>query len=138
MKAASSLAAMLLQDPPAPHLLGKPAQGTGHPITEALGRVQRANLIDAILAVLEGFGPRHPSYLDRRPGRLRHRPTRGLADAMRLAFPWMDDAELARVASYIGEQIRHMRCISRPGIDVAEMEAINRNAAVEPGDGVTP
>ncbi len=57
---------------------------------------------------------------------------------MRLDFPWMGDAELVRVASYVGEQIRHMRCISRPGIDVAEMEAINRNAAVEPGDGVTP
>lgn len=76
--------------------------------------------------------------LDRRPGRLRHRPPRGDADAMRLDFPWMGDAELVRVASYVGEQIRHMRCISRPRIDVAQVEAINRNAAVEPGDGVLP
>jgi hypothetical protein len=56
---------------------------------------------------------------------------RGLADAMRLDFPWLDDAELARFALYMGSQIQHMHRFAWPELGPGEIAALCKAAAVE-------
>jgi hypothetical protein len=58
---------------------------------------------------------------------------RGLADAMRQDFPWLDDADLARFALYAGTVISriHKGATSWPALGPAEIAEVLKAAAVE-------
>lgn len=56
---------------------------------------------------------------------------RGVADLMRQQFPWLDDAELARIALYFGTVIEYSHRWSCPDLDVASWAQVLKAAAVE-------
>lgn len=56
---------------------------------------------------------------------------RGVADSMRQQFPWLDDAELARIALYFGRSIEHAHRHGWPDLDVRSWAQVLQAVALE-------
>lgn len=56
---------------------------------------------------------------------------RGVADAMRHQWPWLDDDDLTRIALFFGHQLEHAQSFGWRDLDVRGWEQVLKAAAVE-------